>query len=175
MLCSAATTLMLISRKKQFLLFCFLIFQIIKKITSSSPDTNYFPGLFLQVPWTTLQWRYNERDGISNHRHLDCLLNRLFRHRSKETSKLRITGLYEGNPLVTGRFHSQRASNAENVFIWWYHHDMRKRDRFKLWHTREMRIVFDDASGIKIIYCLMGPWDSQVMILLRFWIPDACM
>ena len=48
-----------------------------------------------------LQWRYNERDGVSNHRPLDCLLNRLFRCRSKKTSKLRVTGLSEGNPPVT--------------------------------------------------------------------------
>ena len=34
------------------------------------------------------------------------------------TSKLIITGLCEGNPSVTGRFPSQRASNAENVSIW---------------------------------------------------------
>ena len=27
----------------------------------------------------TLQWRRNEHDGVSNHRRLDCLLNRLFR------------------------------------------------------------------------------------------------
>ena len=33
-----------------------------------------------------LQWRHNERDGVSNHRGLDCLLNRLFRPRSKKTS-----------------------------------------------------------------------------------------
>ena len=29
----------------------------------------------------SLQWRHNERDVVSNHRRLDCLLNRLFRHR----------------------------------------------------------------------------------------------
>ena len=34
----------------------------------------------------------------SNHRRLDCLLSRLFRRRSKKTSKLRITGLCEENP-----------------------------------------------------------------------------
>ena len=37
------------------------------------------------------------RDGVSNHRCLDCLRNRLFRHRSKKTPKLRVTGLCEGN------------------------------------------------------------------------------
>ena len=44
---------------------------------------------------SSLQWRHNELDGVSNHR-LDCLLNRLFRRRSKKTSKLRVTGLCRG-------------------------------------------------------------------------------
>ena len=57
-----------------------------------------------------------------NHPHHDCLLNRLFRRRSKKTSKIRVTGLCEGNSPVTGEFPAQMASNAENVFIWWRHH-----------------------------------------------------
>ena len=40
----------------------------------------------------SLQWRYNEHDGVSNHQRLYCLPNCLFRHRSKKTSKLRVTG-----------------------------------------------------------------------------------
>ena len=72
---------------------------------------------------SALQWRHNERDGVSNHRRLDCLLKRLFRRRSKKTSKLPVTGLCEGNSPVTGEFPAQRASNAENVSIWWRHHD----------------------------------------------------
>ena len=56
---------------------------------------------WLAIDWDTrkkktLQWRNNERDGVSNNRRLDCLLNRLFRRRSKKTSKLRVTGLCEG-------------------------------------------------------------------------------
>ena len=50
----------------------------------------------------SLQWRHNEHDGVSNHRRLHCLLKRLFRHRSKETSKLRVTGLCVGNSPATG-------------------------------------------------------------------------
>ena len=61
----------------------------------------------------TLQWRYNKRDGVSNHWRLNCLLNHLFKRRSKKTSKLRVTGLCEGNSLVTGEFPAQKASNAE--------------------------------------------------------------
>ena len=44
----------------------------------------------------TLQWRHNGRDSVSNHQPLDCLLNGLFRHRSKKTSKLRVTGFGRG-------------------------------------------------------------------------------
>ena len=34
-----------------------------------------------------MQWRHNERGGVSNHQPHDCLLNRLFMRRLKETSK----------------------------------------------------------------------------------------
>ena len=44
-----------------------------------------------------LQWRHNGRDSVSNHQSHVCLLNRLFRRRSKKTSKLRVTGLCAGN------------------------------------------------------------------------------
>ena len=69
-----------------------------------------------------LQWRHNERNGVSNHQSRDCLLNCLFRRTSEKTSKLRATVLCEGNSPVTGEFPAQRASNAENVSIWWRHH-----------------------------------------------------
>ena len=68
---------------------------------------------------TSLEWRHN---GVSNHGRLDCLLNRLFSCRSKQTWKLCVTGLCEGNPPVTGGFPSHRASNAENISTWWRHH-----------------------------------------------------
>ena len=71
----------------------------------------------------SLQWPHNEGNGVSNHLHHNCLFNRLFWRRSKKTSKLRVTGLCEGNSPVTGEFPAQRASNAENVSIWWRHHD----------------------------------------------------
>ena len=46
--------------------------------------------------YCTLRWRHNDHDGISNHQPHDCLLNPLFRRRSKKTSKLRVTGLCAG-------------------------------------------------------------------------------
>ena len=44
-----------------------------------------------------LPWRHNDHDSVSNHQPHGCLLNRLFRRRSKKTSKLRVTGLCVGN------------------------------------------------------------------------------
>ena len=45
----------------------------------------------------SLRWRHNDHAGVSNHQPHACLLNRLFRRRSKKTSKLRVTGLCAGN------------------------------------------------------------------------------
>ena len=70
----------------------------------------------------SLQWRHNDRDGVSKHRRLHCLLNRFFRRSSKKSSKLRVTGLCEGSLPVTGEFPAQKNSNAENVSICWRQH-----------------------------------------------------
>ena len=72
--------------------------------------------------WTLL-WRHNGRDGVLNHQPHDRLHNRLFRRRSKKTSKLRVTGLCAGNSPGIGEFPAQMANNAENISIWWrdYH------------------------------------------------------
>ena len=87
-------------------------------------------GLPQTLPYTktysTLQWRRNGCIGVSNHQPHRCLLNRLFRRRSKKTSKLRVIGLCAGNSPGTSEFPAQRASYAENVYIRWRHHDIRK-------------------------------------------------
>ena len=58
---------------------------------------------------TTLQWRHNRQDGVSNHRRLDYLLHRFFWRRSQKTWKHRVTGLCEVNsphkgPVTRGMF-----------------------------------------------------------------------
>ena len=55
--------------------------------------------MLLLLPWweirmRSLQWRHNGCDGVSNHQPHDCSSKRLFRCRSKKTSKLRFTGLF---------------------------------------------------------------------------------
>ena len=71
---------------------------------------------------SSLHCRHNGHDSVSNDQPHDCLLNRLFSHRSEKISKLRVTGLCAGNSSENGEFPAQMASNAENVFIWWRHH-----------------------------------------------------
>ena len=81
----------------------------------------------VKQPWgsinnTPLRWRHIGHDSVSNHQPNDCLLNNLFRRRSKKTSKLLVTGLWAGNSPGAGEFPAQMASDAENVSIWWRHH-----------------------------------------------------
>ena len=71
-----------------------------------------------------LEWRHNGHVCVSNHQPHHCLLNRLFGCRSKKTSKLRVTGLCVWDSPGTGEFPTPMASNAENVSIWWRHHDI---------------------------------------------------
>ena len=55
------------------------------------------PDTCCGIQRTTLRWRHNDQDGVSNHQPHGCLLNRLFRRRSNKKSKLRVTGLCVGN------------------------------------------------------------------------------
>ena len=83
-------------------------------------NANHVPNS-IKLVVISLQWRHNGRDGVSNHQPHDCLLNRLFRRRSKKISKPRVTtGLCAGNS-PENEFPAQMASNAENVSIWWRH------------------------------------------------------
>ena len=82
------------------------------------------PQLHDFIVWlqTSLLWRHNGHDGVSNHQYHNCLLNHVFRRGSKKTSKLSVTGLCAGNSPFTGEFPAQMASTAENASIWWRHH-----------------------------------------------------
>ena len=96
-----------------------------------------FPGASGFGSWhrvfSSLQWRHNERDGVSPH---DCLPKRLIRRRSKKSSKLRVTCLGEGSWPLTGEFPAQRARNAEKVSMWWRHHIQRGYEFIRIWENR---------------------------------------
>ena len=93
----------------------------------------------------TLRWRLNGRDSVSNHQHHGCLFNRLFRRRSKKTSKLCVTGLCEGNSPGTGEFPAQMASNAESVSIWWRHHDLNQCWLIKVLFSLHPRAILEEV------------------------------
>ena len=50
-----------------------------------------------------LHWRHNDHDGVWIHQPHGCLLNRLFRRRSKKTSKLRVTCPDQWIPRTKGQ------------------------------------------------------------------------
>ena len=105
--------------------------------------------------WFPLQWRHNGRDSVSNHQPHDCLLNRLFKRRSKKTSKLRVTGLCAGNSPGTGEFPAQMASNAENVSIWWRHHD-------QYFNAQAHELLFSELSWIGGIVSTLTLIDAAI-------------
>ena len=95
-----------------------------------------------------LQWCHNERDAISNYWCLDCLLNRLFRRRSKKTSS---------SSLVTGGFP---------------HKGPVMRNMFPLDDVIMSTIIFKSSwNKLNITQCcikqdLWESWDIQI----KFWI-----
>ena len=94
---------------------------------------------------------FTGRHGVSNHRRLDCLSNHLFRRISKKTSKVRVTGLCEGNPPVATGFPSQRASNAENVSIWWRLNVLMRVIIIKWWTNKLLKTMSLCAIYMEII------------------------
>ena len=116
-------------------------------------DTSSIPPMHGGFLLISLQWRHNGRDDVSNHQPRYSLLNRLFGRRSKKTSKLRVTGLFEGNSPVTGEFYAHMASNAENVSIWWRLDDIKT-----------------NYPGIRILIIKMR-WSSDRLDGIFIWRP----
>ena len=106
----------------------------------------------------TLLWRRNRRGSVSNQQPHDCLLNRLFRRRSKKTSKLRVTGLCAGNSPGT-----QMISNAENVSIWCRHHEKDERTESGVMDERDiLRFEFKVFFG-RISYTVQSAESTQTL------------
>ena len=99
----------------------------------------------------TLQWRHNERDGVSNPQPHDCFFDRLFKVQIKENIK------------VTGEFPAQMANNAENVSIWWRHHDQIR------WYSYLPRIYSIRVTSLykRITRYILGNITKWTTITLR--------
>ena len=117
-----------------------------------------------------LQWRHIENVDVSNHPRLDGLLNRLFRRRPKKTSKLRVTWFGEGNSSVTDEFPTQRASNAENVSIWWRHRGLtiyktQQWDFLEGYCLKNVRLDIDHWNGSSSLsHCGLVKWFGAVYV-----------
>ena len=98
---------------------------------------------------------------------------------SKEISKLWVTGICEENPPVAGGFPSQRASNAENVPIWWRHravycHDESDQlDMFAIVTNMTYYIVILDVSSqiVEAVRLLVGGFGRQPYTTRLAWRP----
>ena len=74
----------------------------------------------------TLQWRHNGRDGVSDHQPHECHTQPFIQVQIKENIKAQrlwpSCREFPGDRWI--EFPTQRASNADNVSIWWRHHEM---------------------------------------------------
>ena len=135
-----------------------------------------------------LRRRHNERNGVSNHQPHDCLFNRLSTVYSggdkKQTSKLRVIGLCEGNSPVTGKcVHLMTSSWHNNAFtfitiaIFWFqfHWYMFSRAPFttgQLWCRRRQAIILtSDGLVWWDIYAPLGldglnHWSRKNMVAI---------
>ena len=107
-------------RNMKFIIFCVVNLEFVRLVEIPLHGRQ---GSVYHAESISLRRRHNGHYSVSNHQARDCLLNRLFRRRSKKTSKLRVTGLCAGNSPRIGEFPAQMASSAENVSTWWRHHD----------------------------------------------------
>ena len=103
---------------------------IIGLCEENSPVTTEFPAQRA----STLQWHHNEPSGISNYQPHNCLLNRLFRGRSKKHQssaslafvwgihRWSVNSLHKGPVMLKMFPFDDVIMNAANIFIWWCHH-----------------------------------------------------
>ena len=96
---------------------------------------------------------------------ITSLTNRLFRCRSKKTSKLHVTGLCEGNAPGIGEFPAQMASNPKNVSIWWRHHG-------KSLHLPGERFWQRSLPYVQISWCIVARRSHSfvyLIIIMQTW------
>ena len=131
--------------------------QILKLIHGSK----WGPGLLSPGSWCSaaywklsLQWRHNEHDSVSNHQHYDCLLNLFIQTQIKGNIKAPRHWPLCGEFTGTDEFPAQMASYAENVSIWWRHHDAVSK------HTRR-------HHGMEMLSALLVLWEG-----INQWFPS---
>ena len=122
---------------------------------------------------TPLRWRHNDHAGVSNHQPHGCLLNRLFRRKSKKTSKLRVTGLCAGNsPGPVNSPHkgpvTRRMFPFDDVIMPYY----LPRPEFRLGHVQVITsIVFLMVQlliHVQMLTVVLSAWMSNGLVMTPF-------
>ena len=114
----------------------------------------------------SLQWRHNGRHSVSNHQPHDCFLNRLFRRRSKKTSKLCVTGLCAGNsPGPVNSPHkwpvTRKMFPFDDVIMWYFADGI-----FKCIFRLKLLIFYWKHISVKsVIWNLIDNLSAMVQIL----------
>ena len=101
-----------------------------KKPHSERPFNVLFSRKF-RVLLLSFRRRHDERDVILNHWRLDGLLNRLFRRKSKKTSKFLATGLCEGIHWWPVDPPHKGPVTCKIFSIWWRHHGKQNGQRLQ--------------------------------------------
>ena len=96
--------------------------------------------VFLYSSCYSLRWRHNGRDSVSNHHPHDCLLNRLFRRRSKKTSNLMVS------PKITC---AKNNMNKQSIKSKWL-------STYSLWICRSMYEAHDMKPFSRITGAMCG-------------------
>ena len=107
----------------------------------------------------SFQWRHNERDGVSNLQRLDCysiVCSGADQRKHQSTASLTFV---RGNSPMTGEIPAQRDSNAENVSIWWRHHDQ------LLWSVVINVNLFHACRQLKYLAIYQMPTSQRLVIL----------
>ena len=112
---------------------------------------------------TALEWRHHECDAASNHRRLGCVLNRLFRDRSKKTSKIRLTGLCDGKSPVTGEFPIQKKAVTRKMLPSDYVIMVRLYESLPCIWLLNIQNAYSPNRPRVYFYC-------QISIMIRTWI-----
>ena len=110
----------------------------------------------LQNNTIPLQWRHNERDCVSNHRRL---VNIFFMMTSANGNIFRVTGTLCEEFTVHWLIPLTKASDAENVYICWRHHEKNRNLGFH-W-KRHMHSIFMIILNIYTSPCSRAAVDKS--------------
>ena len=112
-------------------------------------------------PIWSLQWRYNERDDVSNHQLHNCLPNRLFRQIKENTKAPRhwpLCGDFYRWPLNSPH---KGPVTRKNHSIWWRHHV-----GFLYETSTRQAGLLHIVSDVKIMFALSVCLNSSVTHIL---------